>query len=237
MLQLDNIHCRRGIGAQQFTVSISHLSIARGETVAITGRSGSGKSTVLEILGLVLRPDSMGCFAWNDQQGNALDLAALWSSQRDAQLSRIRASRIGFVLQTGGLLPYLDVRRNIGFTRRLIGLPRRSERVDELIEALGIGHLLTRKPHQLSIGERQRVSIARSLAHDPQLFLADEPTSALDPHLADEVFDLMVDAVQRTGSAAVIVTHDHERVKALGLREIRARLLQEAGHDYSVFEG
>ena len=237
MLQLDNIHCRRGIGTQRFTVSISHLSIARGETVAITGRSGSGKSTVLEILGLVLCPDSSGCFAWNDRQGNTLDLAALWRSQRDAQLSRIRANRIGFVLQTGGLLPYLDVRRNIGFTRRLIGLPRESERVDKLVEVLDIGRLMARKPHQLSIGERQRVSIARSLAHDPQLFLADEPTSALDPHLADEVFDLMVDAVQRTGSTAVIVTHDQERVKALGLREIRARLSQEAGHDCSVFEG
>lgn len=236
MLQLDNIHCRRGIGTQQFTVSISHLSIARGEMVAITGRSGSGKSTVLEILGLVLRPDRLGSFAWKDRQGNTLDMAALLRNECDAQLSRIRASRIGFVLQTGGLLPYLDVRRNIGFTRHLLGLEPKSRRVNELIEALGIGHLLARKPHQLSIGERQRVSIARALAHDPQLFLADEPTSALDPHLADEVFDLMVTAVQNSGSAAVIVTHDQERVKALSLREIRARLSQDAAHDYSVFE-
>lgn len=218
-------------------VSISQFSVACGEMVAITGRSGSGKSTVLEILGLVLRPDQLGYFAWSDRQGFDLDLAALWRSNGDAQLSRIRASRIGFVLQTGGLLPYLNVRRNIGLTRRLLGLKPESERVGELVEALGIGHLLARKPYQLSIGERQRVSIVRALAHDPQLFLADEPTSALDPHLADEVFDLMVAAVQRSGSAAVIVTHDHERVRALGLREIRARLVQDAAYDCSVFEG
>lgn len=237
MLELDNIHCTRGVGPQRFSVGIAHLSIARGETLAITGRSGSGKSTVLEILGLVLRPECLGRFTWNDEQGNTLDLAALWQRQLDAQLSLIRASRIGFVLQSGGLLPYLDVRRNIVFTRRLLGLPLESVRVERLVEVLDIGHLMARKPHQLSIGERQRVSIARSLAHNPQLFLADEPTSALDPHLADEVFDLMVDAVQRTGSAAVIVTHDQERVRALGLRQIHARLSQEAGYDCSVFEG
>ena len=237
MLQLDNIHCRRGTGEQQFTVSISNFSLARGEMLAITGRSGSGKSTVLEILGLVLRPDGPGCFVWSDVQGDALDLTALWRSNSDARLSRIRASRIGFVLQTGGLLPYLNVRRNIALTRRLLGLQPESERIDELVEALGIGHLLARKPYQLSIGERQRVSIARALAHDPRLFLADEPTSALDPHLADEVFDLMVAAVRHSGSAAVIVTHDHERVRALGLREIRSRLVQDAAHQCSVFEG
>ena len=237
MLQLDNIHCKRGTGEQQFTVSISDFSLARGEMLAITGRSGSGKSTVLEILGLVLRPDRLGCFVWSDLQGIDLDLAALWRSNSDACLSRIRASRIGFVLQTGGLLPYLNVSRNIALTRRLLGLKPESERIDELVEALGIGHLLARKPYQLSIGERQRVSIARALAHDPRLFLADEPTSALDPHLADEVFDLMIAAVQHSGSAAVIVTHDHERVRALGLREIRSRLVHDAAHDCSVFEG
>jgi putative ABC transport system ATP-binding protein len=237
VLQLDNIHCRRGIGEQQFTVSIADLSIARGEMLAITGRSGSGKSTVLEILGLVLRPERLGCFVWSDRQGTDLDLAALWRGKGDARLSHIRASRIGFVLQTGGLLPYLNVRRNIVLTRRLLGLNPKSERVDELVEALDIGHLLARKPYQLSIGERQRVSIARALAHDPRLFLADEPTSALDPHLADEVFDLMVAAVQHSGSAAVIVTHDQERVHALGLREVRARLVHDAAHDCSVFEG
>lgn len=237
MLRLDDINCRRGIGTQQFIVNIPSLSIASGETVAITGRSGSGKSTVLEILGLVLCPDSVGSFAWNDAQGNSLDMAELWRGGRDAELSRIRASRIGFVLQTGGLLPYLDVRRNIGLTRRLLGLEPKSDRVDELVDTLGIRHLLARKPYQLSIGERQRVSIVRSLAHNPQLFLADEPTSALDPHLADEVFDLMVAAVQQTGSAAVIVTHDHVRIKAHGLREIRVRLSRERGLDCAVFEG
>jgi putative ABC transport system ATP-binding protein len=237
LLQLDDVHCRRGTGEQRFTVSISRFSLKRGETVAITGRSGCGKSTVLEVLGLVLRPDQLGCFGWTDQQGAELDVAALWSGRDDTGLARLRASRIGFVLQTGGLLPYLTVRRNIGLTRRLLGLQPDSERVEELVATLGIGHLLNRKPHQLSIGERQRVSIARALAHDPQLFLADEPTSALDPHLADEVFDLMVDAVQRSGSAAVIVTHDQDRVRELGLREVRARLVQDAGRDGSVFEG
>ncbi len=237
MIHLEDVHCRRGQGEQAFTVSIPHLSVAPGEIIALTGRSGSGKSTVLEILGLVLRPDRIGAFSWKEHAAGSLDVAALWSTDSDRHLSGLRAQRIGFVLQTGGLLPYFTVQRNITVTRRLLGMPVAVDLVDELIEALGIGHLLRRKPHQLSIGERQRVSIARALAHEPALFLADEPTSALDPHLASEVFELMMSAVNRSGSAAVIVSHDHERVREWGLREIKAQLVGAAGGDRSVFEG
>ncbi|HHJ16972.1 MAG TPA: ABC transporter ATP-binding protein [Gammaproteobacteria bacterium] len=234
MLYLEDVHCRRGLQAQGFSVRIPSLSVERGEVIALTGPSGCGKSTVLEILGLVLRPDGAGAFAWREGgDSRPLDLAALWGAGSDRQLSGLRAERIGFVLQTGGLLPYLTVRRNIFLVRRLLGLSLQSTLVDELVEALGIGHLLGRKPHQLSIGERQRASIARALAHEPALFLADEPTSALDPKLAGEVFELMMSAVEKTGSAAVIVSHDHDRVRACGLREIRA----QSGDACSVFEG
>jgi putative ABC transport system ATP-binding protein len=137
-------------------------------------------------------------------------------------LSRIRARSIGFVLQTGGLLPYLDVGGNISLNRRLLGLPPAGDLIDHLVQALEIDHLRAKKPQQLSIGERQRVSIARALAHQPVLLLADEPTAALDPVLAERVMDLMLGLVNELGSAAVIATHEADRVRAPGVRVLRA---------------
>ncbi|MCB1924870.1 MAG: ABC transporter ATP-binding protein [Gammaproteobacteria bacterium] len=216
MLTLRGVSCVRGTGAESFTVAVGELVISRGETVAITGSSGSGKSTLLEMLALVLRPTVGERFAWEaaDDAGHTQDIGALW--QRDAfrELARMRARNIGFVLQTGGLLPYLDVQSNIEMSRRISRRNWRRNAIPQLVEALGLSHLTRKMPHQLSVGERQRVSIARAMAHEPDLLLADEPTAALDPQLADQVITLMLELVARMETAAVIVTHDHERVRA-----------------------
>jgi putative ABC transport system ATP-binding protein len=222
LLEIRDLSYRRGSGAQSFSVEIPHLDLAPGELVALTGESGSGKSTALELLGLVAEPLQCACFRWRTAGNEEVDIARLWRSRNDAALAAVRAARIGFVLQTGGLLPYLSVAGNIGINRRLLGLPERDPGLDEILERLEILHLLDKKPGQLSVGQHQRAAIGRALAHRPALLLADEPTSALDPRLADNVIDLLIDLVERLGTTAVLATHEQARARALGLREVSA---------------
>jgi putative ABC transport system ATP-binding protein len=201
--------------------------------VAVTGASGSGKSTLLEILGLVLRPQQVGVFSWHEHKSNGTDdIAALWRHRARDALARIRARRIGFVLQTGGLLPYLSVRENLVVNRRLLGLPAEDETVTDLVDQLEITRLIDKKPHQLSIGERQRVSIGRALAHGPALLLADEPTAALDPRLGERVMALMVELVRRTGTTTMIATHERAWIGRFDPREIRAEPTTTDGAGY-----
>lgn len=237
MLQLEAIAHRRGQGRQAFSIEIPRLNIARGEIIAVTGASGSGKSTLLEIIGLILKPDSMSKFQVGCSGGSE-DIAACWTGRKHARLSRVRARYLGFVLQTGGLLPYLTVLENITLSRKLLGLPAQVKSVEEICRTLGISHLLSRKPQQLSIGERQRTAIARALAHEPQLLLADEPTAALDPYHSDQVLTLLIDLAQKLNLTSIIVTHDWQRVRGLGLREISAACHNtgESG-TVSVFSG
>ncbi|MCB1857531.1 MAG: ABC transporter ATP-binding protein [Gammaproteobacteria bacterium] len=225
MLTLRDVACVRGSGPESFTVRVDRLQISRGETIAITGASGCGKSTLLEILALVLRPAVRDRFTWESASPGhgEQDIAVLWQRDAFSHLTRIRARRIGFVLQTGGLLPYLDVRSNIELARRIARLPSRGSPVPRLMDTLGLSHLDRKMPHQLSVGERQRVSIARAMAHEPELLLADEPTAALDPELAEQVIELMLELVERTQTTAVIVTHDRDRVRARVDREIVAQ--------------
>ena len=237
LLEIRDLSYRRGSGAQSFSVEIPHLDLASGELVALTGESGSGKSTALEVLGLVAEPRRCTRFLWRSAGREELDIARLWRSRNDAALAAVRAARIGFVLQTGGLLPYLSVAGNIGINRRLLGLPARDRGLDEILERLEILHLLDKKPAQLSVGQHQRAAIGRALAHRPALLLADEPTSALDPRLADNVIDLLIDLVERLGTAAVLATHELARARALGLREIRAVPLEGVPGYGSQFVG
>ncbi len=215
---------RRGNGADGFCLEVPRLAVRRGECVAITGPSGSGKSTLLDVLGLVLAPDRADGFSLKPGDGAPIDVARLWrEGDRDA-LARLRARHIGYVLQTGGLLPFLPAIDNIRLSPSILGLDDGGSEgaVERLIEALGIRPLLAKKPHALSIGERQRVAIARALAHRPALLLADEPTAALDPGQALGVMKLLLELIHRFRSTAVIVSHDWDLVSALGLRQVRA---------------
>lgn len=226
LLNVDNLGFSRGRAGQTFRVEISRLSLAPGELIAVTGESGCGKSTALEMLGLVVRPAPGGRYRLA-ADGGVEDVAALWSHNDQGRLARLRAAAIGFVLQTGGLLPYLSVAGNMAVNRRLLGLPERDRHLDTVIDALEIGRLLRKKPAELSVGQHQRASIARALAHRPSLLLADEPTSALDPRLGDKVTDLMFDLASSLQTAVVFATHARARVNALGVREIRAAPLPD----------
>lgn len=216
MLHLKALSHQRGKGQQSFTLEVPELTINQGEIIALTGNSGSGKSTLLEIIGLILKPRSVAQFSIADH-----DVGHYWDKGQKNQLSLMRSRQLGFVLQSGGLLPYLSVLDNISLSRKLLGLNLKDNFVFEVCEILGIMHLLQRKPEQLSIGERQRTAIARALVHKPDLLLADEPTSALDPFHADQVMELLIKLTQQFNLTSIIVTHDWDRVKEMGLREIK----------------
>jgi putative ABC transport system ATP-binding protein len=215
LLELAGVERRRGEGEGAFTLEVGELSLRAGDCLAVTGPSGSGKSTLLDLLGLVLCPDRAEVFRFLDR-----DVAALWRSGGDGGLAALRSRHLGYVLQTGGLLPFLDLRENVELSRRLLGLGPDSL-TGELLARLGLTHLKAKKPRALSVGERQRAAIARAFAHRPALVLADEPTAALDPSLALEVCRLMRELAAEFGIALVIVSHDWALVRRLRLPELR----------------
>ncbi|MDR1042176.1 MAG: ATP-binding cassette domain-containing protein [Deltaproteobacteria bacterium] len=223
-------------GGAGYCLMVSSLKVFPGERLALVGQSGCGKSTLLDMLGLVLRPD-MGRpgseFRWRrGGKGEVVDVLASWRSGDDGRRERIRREDIGYVLQSGGLLPFLTVRDNILLPARLKGSPRGDElegSLSRLAVELGIGHLLKKYPGSVSMGERQRAAVARALIHRPAIIIADEPTASLDPPTAAKVFDLMLRLSE--GIPLVVSTHDRPRVEGLGfkIREIRCLDLVRGG--------
>ncbi len=177
------------------------LGVREAEHVAITGPSGCGKSTLLNLLGVLDRPDSGEVFF----RGEAL------STHRD--LDRFRARQIGFVFQSFFLLPTLTARENVQVPM-FEGLPlsarERAKKADELLELVGMAKRAGHRPMQLSVGERQRVALARSLANDPVLLLADEPTGNLDSENAVRVLDLLTTLQKERRLALLVVTHSND---------------------------
>jgi putative ABC transport system ATP-binding protein len=215
MLHIENLWIRRGA---DFRMELPQLRLGRSEVAAVTGPSGCGKSTLLEMIGLILRPEGLGRFRLGDGEGQ--DVAECIAAGQEERLAGIRAKSLGFVLQNGGLLPFLSVRQNIELPRRMLGLPAGSQLVAETLEKLELMGLLDKLPAQLSIGERQRASFVRAIAHEPQLLLADEPTAALDPPQSRRLFELIIEIVRRFRIAALLVSHDWALVNACAIRTL-----------------
>jgi len=172
------------------------LGLDAGQTLALTGESGSGKSTILHISAGLEVPD-----------GGSLHLEGIEiNGLGEAERANLRRSEIGIVFQQFNLIPSLTVEANIGFQASLAG--RRDKSFEsELVEALGLQDQLKQYPESLSGGQQQRVAIARALAVRPKLLLADEPTGNLDENTASAVLTAMLDLVGRTGAALMVVTH------------------------------
>lgn len=188
------------------------LTIERGEFVAIVGPSGSGKSTLLQLLGLLDEP-SDGEVYFEGQPVSRL-----------ANTDRLRAERIGFVFQSFHLLPMLTALENVQVPMFESTLPHaaRGEKARELLAAVGMQHRAGHLPLRLSVGERQRVAIARSLANDPALLLADEPTGNLDTRTGEEILELFFRLHEQANLTVVLITHD-PRVAARAARVVHLR--------------
>jgi putative ABC transport system ATP-binding protein len=201
---------------RSFRLEVPRLSLRPGEALALVGPSGCGKSTLIDLLALALAPDAAARFVLRPGGGQRwFDVGAAWRDRR-ALLAQVRARTFGYVLQSGGLLPFLDVAGNIALPAEIAGrVP--GERMHALAERLGIAALLREWPERLSVGQRQRVAIARALAHAPPLVLADEPTAALDPANAETVMRLLLELVVQQGCALVLATHDRALAERFGL--------------------
>lgn len=182
-----------------------NLTIMPGEIVALLGPSGTGKSTLLQAVGLL-----EGGFGGRIEIAGT-DASELPSSER----TKLRRNHLGFVYQFHHLLPDFSAEENVMLPQLVSGVarPQATERARELLGSLGLEHRLTHRPSQLSGGEQQRVAVARALANKPQLVLADEPTGNLDEVTSDKVLAQFLELVRGQGSAALVATHN-ERLAA-----------------------
>ena len=176
------------------------LAVETGEFVAVVGTSGSGKSTLLHLLGGLDRPTS----------GEVLvDGQPIFALKPEA-LTIFRRRKIGFVFQSYNLVPVLTVRENIALPLELDGRRPDARYWNEVVEVLGLGDKLDRRPNELSGGQQQRVAIARALAAKPAIVLADEPTGNLDSRTSQDVMALLKVSAQRFGQTIVMITHNEE---------------------------
>ncbi|MGO4705455.1 ABC transporter ATP-binding protein [Microvirga sp. 2MCAF38] len=178
------------------------LAIWPGEIVALIAPSGTGKSTLLHVAGLLEKPDGGEVYVGGQPT----------AGMNDAARTRLRREELGFVYQFHHLLPEFSALENVVIPQLVRGLPKAEaqERASQILTFLGLGPRLTHRPGELSGGEQQRVAIARAVANAPRLLLADEPTGNLDPQTADRVFQTLVSIVRASRLAALIATHNLE---------------------------
>lgn len=240
----DLVFSLRGIsksrpGQEGFHLRLAAFDLPRGRLLALTGPSGCGKSTALDLLACVLKPDIAGAelakpvssmsemrletddgkarFIFSPAPGQATDVLAAWGSGGMNALANLRLRHLGYVLQTGGLLPFLSAGENILLHCKSLGIAeQRREAIADVTARLGIRHLLAHYPATLSVGERQRVAVACALAHGPGVVLADEPAAALDPLHARAVLDLFSELAREMGITMVMVTHSPDMAEAAG---------------------
>ncbi len=225
IISIKNIYKKRQ-GA--FTLHVQDLSVQSGELVALVGPSGCGKSTTLDLMAAILRPDLELASSANlaqefvfNPQDKAIDILTHWQANKLNKLGKLRREYIGYVLQTGGLLPFLSGRDNILLA---CNDSQHKDNIAHLAKLLDISHLLSKKPIQMSVGERQRFAIARALVHKPKLVLADEPVASLDPLNAKIVLELFTKLAKEQNITVIMVSHAPDMAKNMGFRLITTKL-------------
>lgn len=181
-------------------LDVPTFQVAAGEQMVLVGRSGSGKTTLLHLIAGISRPDQ------GSIRIDGVDITRLPEAGRD----RFRADKIGYVFQTFNLLPAFTALENLLLGMSFATGRIKSDRAQQLLERVGLGHRLHHKPAQLSVGEQQRVAVARALANKPRLLLADEPTANVDTRHQQQVIDLIRETCREENVALVLVTHTPE---------------------------
>jgi putative ABC transport system ATP-binding protein len=201
-------------GERRFSLEIAALTLGPGSRKAIVGPSGSGKTTAMDLLALASTPKSADSFVLIEEQGAYHDLAPRTPAARGDAMAALRARHFGYVLQTGMLLPFLTVGENVLLSQTLAGVPDPSFAA-AVLEQLGVSVSLSTMPAALSIGQRQRVAVARALAHKPAFIFADEPTASLDPDNARRTLGTCLDVGAVHNAAILMITHDLELAREL----------------------
>jgi ABC-type lipoprotein export system ATPase subunit len=202
MLLVENVKksYREPDGSPLLVLDVGRLEVARGEQVVIRGSSGGGKTTLLNAIAGLTTIDSGRVVV------RGTDITQLPEVGRD----RFRARHIGFVFQTFNLLAAFSALENVLLGMTFTGQRRDSARATELLERVGLSHRLAHKPAALSVGEQQRVAVARALVNKPELLLADEPTANIDPAHQQQVIDLLREVCRAENVAMLLVTHADE---------------------------
>lgn len=201
MIQLKNISKIYDKGGQERVAALNtvNISISKGEFVAIIGASGSGKSTMMNILGMLDRP-SQGTYFFENREVNNLS---------DRELAEIRNKKIGFVFQSFNLLPKTSALENVELPLIYSDRKEIGGMAATALEKVGLGDRLSHKPNELSGGQQQRVAIARALVNEPEIIFADEPTGNLDSRSGEEIMDLFM-KLNAEGKTLVLITHDQK---------------------------
>jgi len=203
-LQVSDLTLTVGPGGAGLTLlSGLSLTLASGASLAPTGRSGSGKSSLLHCLGGLLTPQE-GTVTWQPEGAASVILSAAEEGARAA----FRRQHLGFVFQFFHLVPTLTALENVAFMAELAGLGAPRERAEAMLEAVGLADRRHAFPETLSGGEQQRVAVARALVHGPAAVLADEPTGNLDAQTAERVAEVLFTQTRAAGASLVLVTHD-----------------------------
>ena len=219
---LRGVYKNREAEGVAFQLTIPTLQISKGEKIALIGQSGCGKSTLLDMLAFISKPTKSDSFIFRhktDNEWQKMDIANLWEKRKSNPLCEVRRKHIGYVMQTGGLLPYLTGKENINLSRDILGLPE-DDLTEKLVSELGLTYHLKKSPSALSTGERQRVAIARALAHRPEIVIADEPTASLDPYASKTVMSIFIRLVEEMGITVIVASHAWDDIKELGLRRL-----------------
>ncbi|MBK18968.1 MAG: ABC transporter [Rhodospirillaceae bacterium] len=207
-LQLNDVKRSfpQGSGSLEVLRGVS-LTLSPGEITALVGPSGTGKSTLLHIAGLLERPDS----------GQVIVEGADCTDMEDNERTILRQSSLGFVYQFHHLLPEFSAEENVVLPQMISGKKKTDAeiRAGELLGEVGLSDRLSHRPSELSGGEQQRVAIARALANRPSVLLADEPTGNLDEGTASTIFEVMLNVVRLSNVSALIATHNSELAKSM----------------------
>jgi putative ABC transport system ATP-binding protein len=214
MLRIRNLHKVREQGGVRFELRVPEFSLQAGQFAAVVGPSGCGKSTLLDMLALVLKPSRCDEFWLAGRKGTeGVAIGQLWTAGNERALAAIRRRDLGYVLQTGGLMPFLSVEENIRLPVRILGGRISKDEIRNLARGIDIEGVLAKKPHHLSGGQRQRAAILRALVHQPRLILADEPTAAVDKPRARAIVQDFKTLANKRSATVAMVTHDYELVQ------------------------